>query len=176
MFFADLFWSAAAWLVDYSKLANIPLWGWPFALLCPIYPFLLALVWLMLLKQDKVNPYLLAFASIPAAVLGILALFYYPSKMYFQGFSLRDFGQIFWVLFYSLQGWYLLVSRKIKIIPVLVTILFFGGLLVTDFIFKTFGYLSFDAFSVHSLYFLLGLGILSTVIVAMIAIRRSNSA
>jgi len=162
LIFADLFWSAAAWAVDWTKLDIIPIWAWPFVVICPIYPLLIALVWISLFKGGKVNNFLLSFAALPTVVFGVLSIFYYPLKMYFQGFAWVDLGQIFWVLFYAFQGLYLLRRYKIKLSASLPTLIFLVIALTINLKFKTFGYLSFDAFSDPSLCFLFVIGVLGS--------------
>lgn len=162
-------------MVDFSKLPLIPVWGWPFALICPIYPFLIALVWLALYNQKKPSSYLFAFAIFGSAVFGILSLVYYPLKMYFQGFSWNDFGQIFWVAFYSAQGWYLLFRHKLKLQPAMLVGGFFVFSLAINFYFKTFGYLSLDKFTSTSKIALLFIGLMSTVAVVLISLREKKT-
>ena len=160
--------------MDYPKLVTIPVWGWVFAVICPVYPLLLALVWWKVLKKQRPNSYLVAFAVMGSATFGVLALFYYPFKMFFQGFALRDLGQIFWVTFYAAQGWYLLFKVKTKLPATLIATLFFILLLLIDTKYKTFGYLSLDDFSQSSIIALFGLGLLNVLIMASILSKRKK--
>ncbi len=171
----DFLWSAAALFVDLPKLGSIYPLLWPLVVICPVYPLLLGIVWLKIKKGQKPNPYLLAFSAIPSAAFGILALVYYPSKMVFQGFDLRDLGQIFWVLFYSLQGWYLLGRFKIKFAPAFVSFLFLCIALIVNFRFRTFGYLSLDDFPQFSTIVLLNVGLVSAFVAALLALKGSDS-
>jgi len=163
----DFFWSAAALFVDLPKLGSIHPLLWPVAIICPIYPLLLAIVWIEIKKGKKINSFLLAFAIIPSAIFGILALVYYPSKMIFQGFAFRDLGQIFWVLFYSSQGWYLWFKRKLLLFPVILVTIYLTIKFFLDYRFDSFGYLSFDDFSQSAKFYIL---LLSLVLVAYFAI------
>ena len=174
LIFADLFWSAAAWVVDWMKLSIIPIWAWPFVVVCPIYPLLLSLVWIYLFKKGKVNNFLLSFAALPSVVFGVLSMFYYPLKMYFQGFAWVDLGQIFWVLFYAFQGWYIIMHYKIKATALITVLIFLVAMLVINFKFKTYGYLNFDAFPAFSIYFLFSLGILSSLFAFLLSRRTSK--
>jgi hypothetical protein len=110
----DFFWSVSAWIYDWSKLTTIPLYLWPFVAVCPIYPLLLALVLLQFYLKKTPNQFLLAIAAVPSAVFGILAILFYPLAMIYQGFSWNAIGQIFWVLVYSSQGFYLLSKYEIS--------------------------------------------------------------
>jgi hypothetical protein len=141
LIFLDFFWSGAALWVDMPKLPGIPIWAWPAVVICPIYPILLALVWLKIYRKQKPNQYLLAYASIPSAIFGILALVYYPLLMAQSGFDWRNFGQIFWVLFYSGQGWWLILKYKFRKLPILGVCGYLTVKFILDYKFLTFGYL-----------------------------------
>ena len=140
--FLDLFWSVAALTVDVPKLLQLHIWLWPIVLICPVYPLLLAILWYCYIKKKTPNQYVAAFAIIGSAIFGVLALLFYPAVMYYQGFNLRDFGQIFWVLFYGAQGWYLI--RKTALLPsaVLVASAYLIIKFSLDIKYATFGYLA----------------------------------
>jgi hypothetical protein len=137
----DIFWSVAALIVDLPKLADIPSWAWPLILICPVYPFLLALVWWQISRGSQVNKYLLTFGAIGAVYFGVMALLFYPLTMIEGGFDWKAFGQIFWVAFYASQGAYLLRNRKFHLPAVLTADFYFLAKLIIDFKFKSFGYL-----------------------------------
>ena len=157
----DLFWSVAAWIYDVHKLLTIPLYFWLFVAVCPLYPLLLALILLQLYLKKSPNQFLLSFAVIPSIVFGVLALFFYPIAMYYQGFSLNALGQIFWVWFYAYQGIWLFRKFKIKTLPFLAASLFTAFVLLFEFFSKSYGYFDFDNLPPQILVFLLGLGIFS---------------
>lgn len=148
----DLFWSAVALVYDYPAIIRIPFDLWPFIVICPVFPFLLMLVWLSVILRGKANPFLLAFAALPSLIYGIGALIFYPTIMYFNGFDWLGFGQIFWVLFYSLQGAYLLFewsgtksrTHHGKFVPIILVLIFIIVSILIQFFTKTFGYLAFD--------------------------------
>lgn len=175
LIFLDFFWSGGALWVDIPKLPGIPIWAWPFVVICPIYPFLLALVWLKIYRKQKPNQYLLAFAAIPSAIFGVLALVYYPTLMATNGFTWQDFGQIFWVLFYSIQGWYLLIKFKIARWPTLLVSLCLMIKFILDYKFLTFGYLDVNLLSPILLKLLLAVALILTggLICCKIRIRFS---
>jgi len=141
---SDLFWSLAAFWVDFPKFINIPFYLWLVVPICPIYPALLLVVWFAKLKKLKPNRFLLAFAAFPSAILGPLAVVYYASQIYYNGFSLNDFGQIFWVLFYSVQGWYLVFREKITYWPLLCVSVYLLAKFWIDFKYSSFGYLQIN--------------------------------
>ena len=165
----DFFWSAAALWVDIPKLPGAPVWAWPFIVVCPIYPFLLAWVWIAIIKKRDPNPYLLSFATIPSAVFGPLAILFYGAFLEIGGLHWQDFGQIFWVAFYSIQGWYLLSTKKLKILPILAVVLYLAVKFLVDYRFKTFGYFTFDGISDSFFTFLFLWALGSTAVVAAIA-------
>lgn len=140
----DLFWSLSAFWVDFPKFADIPFYLWFIVPICPIYPALLLVVWFMKAKKLKPNRFLLAFAILPSAVLGPLASFYYASQIYYNGFSLNDFGQIFWVLFYSAQGWYLVFRERFTFWPILSACVYLVVKFSIDFRYDSFGYLQIE--------------------------------
>ena len=136
----NIFWSAAAWVVDYPKLAEIPPWAWGFALVCPIYPLILALFWWRKLQGKSSGGLLGALAIYPPCVLGGLALAYYPAQMIYGGFNLNDLGQIFWVWFYAGQGWWLLFRQKVSPWAGVLVLVFLALKFFIDYKFLTFGY------------------------------------
>lgn len=141
---ADFFWFLAALLYDADKLLTLSPLLWLFVAVCPLYPLLLALVLLQLYLKKLPNQFLLGFAAIHSAVYGVLAILYYPLAMYHQGFSWNAFGQIFWVLFYALQGLWLLLNYKInREVFILAGAILVLKLIIIDFYFKSFGYFDF---------------------------------
>lgn len=103
----NLIWSAAAFTYDAPEIFRIPFYLWPFIVICPVYPFLLALVWCFI-KKEQLNSILLSFAAIPSAIYFLASLVYYPTWMMLNGFDWLALGQIFWVTFYGIQGLYLI--------------------------------------------------------------------
>lgn len=151
LFVLDILWSAIAWVVDYDKLSLMPVWAWPFCIVCPIYPALLAILWYKKTKKVKINEWLMAFATLPSAVLGVVAIVYYPLKMINNGFDLIDLGQIFWVLFYSIQGWILLCKKTTNKIIIIFTITFLLVKFTVDLVYLSFDYLDFSNFNNNQL-------------------------
>lgn len=137
----DLVWAIAALVYDWSAIGKIPFYFWPFIIICPIYPFLLALTWYQKVKFNHINSYLLVFAAIPSMAYFIGALIYYPTIMVSNGFNWLVFGGIFWVAFYGLQAFYLAIKEKIALTPLLCAILFVAISFVVQYLTKTFGYL-----------------------------------
>ena len=166
----DLFWSGAAWWVDWPKLTTIPFWAWFFVIVCPIYPLLLAGVWLSVLRDKELNQYLLAFAALGSAILGIMAIVFYPATMVARGWDWNAFGQIFWVAFYSIQGWYLIFKYRIKLSPALIAFFYFLVKFTIDYKFKTFGYLDLAGTPNLALYLL---ALATTTMIATLTISRS---
>lgn len=162
----DFVWSASAFWYDADKLLTFSPFLWLFVAVCPVFPFLLALVLLQLYRKKSPNQFLLAFAAISSAVYGVLAILYYPIAMYYQGFSWNAFGQIFWVLFYALQGFWLIRKFKIDKFPfALVSILLVLQLVIIDFYYKSFGYFDFTGISSNLLLWLVIIAIVSLGII-----------
>lgn len=137
----DLLWAALALAYDWSAIAQIPFYFWPFIVICPIYPFLLALAWYQKVRSNHINSYLLAFAAIPSTTYFVGAIIYYPTLMVLNGFNFLAFGSIFWVAYYGLQGIYLAIKEKIALVPLLCAILFIITSFIIQFFSKTFSYL-----------------------------------
>lgn len=143
----DLIWAISALVYDLSAIGQIPIYFWPFIIICPIYPFLLALVWYQKVKYNHTNSYLLAFAAVPSAAYFIGALIYYPTFMVSNGFNILALGAIFWVAFYGLQGFYLLITNKLSKISQLLAILFLVISFIIQYLTKTYDYLNLDGLS-----------------------------
>jgi len=170
----DIFWFSAALWVDYPKLITIPIWAWAFVVICPIYPFLLAIIWWQKYGGKKPNQYILSFASIPAAILGVLALIYYPLIMQTIGFNLNDFGQIFWVLFYSAQGWYLLFYEKFQNLPVIIVLIYLFTKFTIDYMTKTFGYLEVGRLNGTAFFTIFIVATCLTVAISLVILRKKR--
>jgi hypothetical protein len=111
---------------------------------CPIYPLLLALLLLQLYLKKSPNQFLLAFGAIPSIVFGVLAILFYPIAMIYQGFSWNAVGQIFWVLVYAGQGFWLYGKFKINRLPFFISSLFLAFVLFFEFATKSFSYFDFS--------------------------------
>jgi len=171
LIFFDLFWSAAALWVDISKLSQIPVWTWALVVICPIYPFLLTLIWIQVYREKRVNPYLLSFGAIGASLFGPLALVFYPALIIERGWGWNEFGQIFWVLFYSLQGWYLVSKFQFKPFPVLLAGVYFVIMIFFNFKTATMSYLDFAVLSQGSQNLVLAVALISLLLLLLLALR-----
>lgn len=160
--------------VDYPKLLTIPTWAWVFVTICPIYPLLLAIVWRQKYGGKKPNNYILSFAAIPSALFGVLALIYYPLIMRTIGFNWNDFGQIFWVLFYSAQGWYLLRNEKFRTLPVIIVLLYLFAKFTVDFLTKTFGYLEVGRLSQQLLLTIFIVAMITPLFIIFLKLRSTE--
>lgn len=111
--FINLIWAISAVIYDYDKIISLPFYYWPFILICPAYPLLLAAYWILEIRKKQSQP-LLAFVSVPSLVYLFATVIYYPTWMILNGFDILAFGQIFWVAVYGLQGLFLIISNRIK--------------------------------------------------------------
>ena len=137
----DLVWTGSALVYDWPALGHIPVYAWPFIIICPVYPFLLALVWWWLYHGKKPNRFLLAFAALPSAAYFAAALIYYPTWMAANNFDWLAFGQIFWVAFYGLQGFWLLRRKSISANALNIVVAFLLTSFVVQYLSQTYGYL-----------------------------------
>lgn len=81
--------------------------------------------------------------------------------MVYQGFSWNGLGQILWVLFYALQGWYLFVKYKIARSAMIAASMYLIIKLILDYKYLTFGYLDFENIPNLAVLVLILIGILS---------------
>jgi len=169
--YLDFIWALVALLYDLGKLASISWFLWPLVVICPLFPFLLGLVFLEITKKSRPNQFLLASAGIASATFGALALLFYPLIMFNEGFSWAGFGQILWVLFYGLQGWYLVYKYKVGLGPILVAGIYLIGKLTLDYFYLSFGYLAVEKLTAGQLLGLYVAGLAVVVVVCLIAGR-----
>lgn len=152
----DLVWSLAAFLYDFPAIREIPPWALPFVVICPIYPLLLASVWLSFWRRFRLPSFVIALATLPSATYGLLSLLYYPLLMQQTGFTWNALLQIPWVLLYGIQGLYLLKTRAIRYIwACLSANLFLIASFLIQYQHKAFDYLDFASLTPTSLHFLL---------------------
>ena len=95
--------TAAAMTIDYLDFVETPFYLWLFVPICSLYPFLLALNYLIYLRRRIFSQILLNFTAVGIVSYGIMAFIFYPLYMYEHGFSWYEFGNIFWVLLYGSQ-------------------------------------------------------------------------
>jgi len=143
----NIVWAVAALIYDIPAIAKVPIYFWPFIVICPAYPTLLAITWWQIYKNKKPNNYLLAFAAIPSAAYLIGALIFYPTTMILSGFSWLDFGQIFRVAVYGLQGAYLLKKYPIKKSPLILVTVFLIISFIIQYSTKTYNYINLSVLS-----------------------------
>lgn len=160
----DLLLAAIALIYDWSALSQLPLWLIPFIAICPLYPFLLAATWWQLAKKN-VRPWLTAFAAVPAAMYGILALGFYPLVMQHDGFSYLNLLSIFWVWLYATQAWYLIARRSLAVFPTLIVSVIALAILVLQVMTNSYDYLAWATLTVSEKSFLLIVAISTIVII-----------
>ncbi len=147
--FLDIIWAIVALIFDYPVLSQIKYYYWPFIAICPIYPLLLAIIWLLIISRKSVNRYLLCFGVIPSIVYFIGAILYYPTWMFCNGFNFSALGQIFWVVFYGIQAFILADKITWRIIPSLFVSIFIGFSFYIQYINHSFGYFDYSNISYH---------------------------
>lgn len=171
----DLLWSVLAFNHDWPKFAIVPAWAWVFAFICPIYPLLLAVVWAQIINKKHPNDYLLAFAVGPSMIFGVLALLFYPLAMAYQGFDWNGLGQIFWVAFYSIQGWYLFYKIGVSKAAFAFAGVFLATALSLDYRFKGFGYFNLDQIADLAIKILFIIALLLLALVWSLELRKKKS-
>jgi len=154
----NVIWAVSALVYDIPAISHIPFYFWPFIVICPVFPALLALTWWQIFRNNKPNDYLLAFATLPSAIYLLGALIFYPTLMVINGFNWLDFGQIFWAAVYGLQGFYLMRKYTLKKSPVILVTTFLLISFFIQYLTKTYGYLDFSSINSQlllALYFVL---------------------
>lgn len=166
---ADLIWSFSAWVFDFGKLTTIPYYLLPFILTCPIYPLLLSISLFQIWKKRRVNLFVLYLGILGSVVYGFGAVFYYPVYMSLNGFDWYAFGGIFWVLFYGIQGAYLLFSKQrgFSLYSLFAAGLFVATKIKIDYFTRTYGYIVDQSFP--QLYFAIIIEIMALVLVISFA-------
>lgn len=135
----DIIWSLAALIFDFSRIAQIPPLLWPFIIICPIFPMLLAIYWIQSLS-GKDNKFLRSFVSLPGFIYLIAAVIYYPAWMIINGFDILSFGQIFWVMVYGLQCYYLLAKKRTEFAPSVIAVLYLWSSFLVQYLFRSLGF------------------------------------
>jgi hypothetical protein len=104
--------SLTAMRIDYKDFVETPLYLWIFVPICPLYPMLLAVNYFGYMKNGSFNQPLLHFTAIGIISYGVMAFFFYPIYMFFNGFAWYETGNIFWVTIYAVQIFIILPYLK----------------------------------------------------------------
>lgn len=107
--------TCGALVIDLHDFVETPVYLWAFVPVCSLYPFLLAINYLLFLIRGKFSQFLLQFTLFGIIGYGIMAPFFYAYYMYENGFAWYEFGNIFWVWLYASQA--LLLWKYVKKIP-----------------------------------------------------------
>lgn len=100
----DFFWVLAATIYDWQKLAATPWYLLPFMPICPIYPLLLAICFVLFKRHGRIPRPLAIFAFMGSVSYGLAAYIFYPLFMSWIGFDWIAVGNMAWVTFYALQA------------------------------------------------------------------------
>jgi len=92
-----------------------------------------------------------------------------------EGFNIWGLGQILWVLFYGVQGWYLIIRYKIGKAALLITDIYLLAKLTLDYYYLSFGYLDLDKLSNSQLAQIFTVALVIIVLVNIIIIRRKSA-
>jgi hypothetical protein len=137
----NLCWSAIALFVDLEVIGNIPFYLWPFTIICPLFPFLLFWLWLKIYSRKKIGGLCLSLFSLPPIAYFFGSLIYYPYWMTQNGFNIYAFGQIFWVAFYGIQGFWFIFKYKNEIKNDILAMSYIVISFMIQYSGRTFGYL-----------------------------------
>ncbi len=111
---ADIFMGISALIVDWGDFFVVKWYLIPFVPICPLYPFLLALIFFLIKRrgEQKINQPLLHFTLIGTIGYGIMAYIFYPTYLITQGFAWYELGNMFWVTLYASQALLLIPLLK----------------------------------------------------------------
>lgn len=144
----NIFWSIAAFIYDRPILSNVPFYFWPFIAICPVYPFLFSIIWVLkLYKKLKINQFLLAFSIIPSTLYFIGAIVYYLYWMYVNSFNIYALGQIFWVSFYGMQAVYIKKELNWSNLQSTCAIIFVLLSFLVQYLYHSYGYFDYSNIS-----------------------------
>lgn len=107
--------SGLALRLDLHDFYETPVYLWLFVPICSMYPLLLFINYLFLLKRGTVPQFLLTFTLFGIIGYGVIAPFFYTMYMFENSFSWYEFGNIFWVWLYASQA--VLLWPHIKKVP-----------------------------------------------------------
>jgi len=97
------------------------------------------------LTSYGVFPYFLALAALPSAVYGVVAIYFYPIQMVFEGFSWLGIASMLWIWVYAAQGFWLLKNRPPHIAALRVAALFLLVSFIIQYQTETLGYMNISS-------------------------------
>jgi hypothetical protein len=167
----DLGWSLIAWIYDWASLQSIPLYWWPFIVICPLFPLLLGLGWWGRWRGFWLK--VLPWAALPSITYGFLAPFFYGAHSYYTGFVWQDVGQVLWVWAYAFQALFLMRVFKVSLSNLVAAALFMLVALTSQYLTLSLHYLDLSSIPhdiVRGLYIL---GIVFTLIFSFLQGRKT---
>ncbi|MFC1749780.1 hypothetical protein ACFL2V_13345 [Pseudomonadota bacterium] len=112
----NIFMGIASNVVDWHWLSKIPWYLLPFAPICSIYPFALAIWFALKYFGKRIPGWYTAFLCMGLFSYGVMAYFYYPLYMSWDGIQFRLIGNMIWVTIYALQS--ITISTELKTLPI----------------------------------------------------------
>ena len=107
--------SVIALVHDWYDFVDTPWYVWILIPICPLYPFLLGVCYLVYLRRGFFPRFLTLFTFIGITSYGVMALLFYPLYMLHSGFAWYELGNIFWVMIYASQAF--LLARFLRRVP-----------------------------------------------------------
>ena len=151
----DIVMSITALMVDLHDFIETPWYLWLWVPVCSIYPLLLALNYGYFLRRGRFPGFFLTFTVFGVIGYGVIAPVFYGLYMRENGFAWYEFGNIFWVWLYAIQGVLLwpavreiLMTKKLHVLQLFGI---FGYFLVKDLLDRfsvTWSYVRFGVLSV----------------------------
>ncbi len=167
----NLICGVCALVYDWEKLARIPIAELFFVPICPLFPTLTAVVYMLILAGKRQTTWA-SFTVLGLIMYSIMNLLFYPTYMLLHGFSWLILGNMVFVGLYTLQGYWLIPYTKKLTLPLIVPIVFWYLVKIwLDGVYGRFTYLVIEGFplSIHALLFA---ALLTSFIFAFFLIQR----
>lgn len=108
----NLIWSILGIYADWAWLSSIPLHFVPLTAICSLYPPLLLIWYLLKYYQIRIPQWFTFWIVFGTTSYGLLAQFYFPLLMSWQGINWHDLGSMLWVAVYGFQSLILLKQLR----------------------------------------------------------------
>ena len=108
----DIFMAVCSNIVDWPWLSSVKWYLIPFTTICSLYPFTLAVWFLLHYFKKKIPAWYMMFIFIGIVSYGCMAYVYFPAYMTVDGVHLRHIGNMVWVTVYALQSFIIVSELK----------------------------------------------------------------
>jgi hypothetical protein len=111
----NVYFAINAWYVDYERILSLPWYLIPISPICTLFVPLL-IIWLLIFKVKKqAHPIFTGFLFISLLLYGMMALVYYPTVLYLDGFSIWVVLVLAFVIGWAMQAFVL--ASEVRVLP-----------------------------------------------------------